>query len=164
MEIEVPVVKMRKPRAKKEVAADPPAMPEPVTEPVADPPAAEAVMDPPRKKRVRVKKDELAIVPVGAPHDIPEAEPLPEPPSVAPPPPAEIEGADHDPSFTVVKKKRGPYKPRKPKEETKSDDAVGGAPAAAVELNPNFWLGLDTTIKHMRRQARQDRFANFVIA
>ena len=89
---------------------------------------------------------------------------------MAPPPPANTEGADHDAAFAVVKKKRGPYKPRKPKEETKSDDAVGGgvptaaAPAAAVELNPNFWLGLDTTIKHMRRQARNERFANFVIA
>ena len=173
MEMEVPVVKMRRPRVKKPPAAEPVAEPvaAPAAEPVASPPepvlppAPEPVVvatKPPRKPHAQKKKDEqqqlsLTDAPAGSSDDLQAAPPAPVERTTEAAPEGGEPAGDVRPFTEVVKKKRGPYKPRQPKE---------AAPAAppTVEVDQKLWMGLDTTIKNMRRQARQERFANFVIA
>ena len=153
--------KVRKPRAKKPVVEAPPPPADPT------PPAVADVVAP--KRRARRKKDDGAMVPYEPPADLRQTDTAAvslEPVHVAPPaetPPAPEGGDTH--SFTEVKRKRGPYKPRKPKEEKTEYEGVGRRPPSVVDVsNPTFWMGLDQAVRSMRRQAKSQRFANFVIA
>ena len=172
MEIEVPVVKMRKPRVKRTpaepVAAPPPEPPpEPEPEPIVEP------VKPARKPRATKKKDEpqqqlsVADVPSGASDDLQTA-PHVEMAAAAAPPSGEVSTGDVRPFTEVVKKKRGPYKPRSAKTSPTAAPAADTvvAPGGPTEQlhDPNYWVALDATLKSMRLQAKHDRYARFVLA
>ena len=72
--------------------------------------------------------------------------------------------SSEEPITAGQKKKRGPYKPRKPKEIV-----VAAAPAAEPShapqhLSGDFWLSLGRTLKAMREESKQKKYDPFVLA
>lgn len=105
------------------------------------------------KKNVEVEQLPLEAVASGVADDGarsgPEQQPVEEP----------VEQPEQ-PATDSQKKKRGPYKPRKPKEVV----AVHSEAAAPPNLSNDFWLSLDRTLKALRQESKQKKYDSFVLA